>query len=144
MTISARVRHQRGLLVVILLAVIFFALLAALIFATGKRSTRRNSQSETLSVLPLRIRMRTEPNAKAPVVATETAGEKLILLEDRGAWVRVQDEEGMSGWAERNALERTSERERRLAEVRARLRGLPPRSKTDSPRAGPSASPMRV
>jgi TonB family protein len=115
MTTSAQVRHQRGLLVVILLAVIFFALLTALILATGKRSTRRNSQSETLSVLPLRIRLRTEPSAKAPVVATETAGAKLILLEDRGPWVRVQDEEGMSGWAERNALERTSERERRLA-----------------------------
>jgi protein TonB len=58
------------------------------------------------------------------VVATATNGEKLIVLEDRGAWVRVQDEEGLAGWAERNALERTSERERRLARYEA-IRKMP-------------------
>ncbi len=121
---SAQVRHQRGLFVVILLGVIFLALLAALIFTSGKRSTASTSQSESLSVLPLRIRLRTEPNMKAPVVVTETEGQRLILLEDRGAWVRVRDEEGMSGWVERNSLERTSERERRLARYEA-IKKLP-------------------
>ncbi len=69
--------------------------------------------------------MRTEPNAKAPVVATATAGETLVLLEDRGTWVRVQDPDGLTGWAERGLLERTAERNQRLARFAA-IRKLPP------------------
>src|SRR5262245_44911499 len=107
-------RHSRGLLVVIVLGVIFFALLSLVIMSSGRKPTAPPAQSETLSALPLRLRMRTQPSATSPVVATATSGEKLIVLEDRGAWVRVQNEEGLAGWAERNALERTSERERRL------------------------------
>src|SRR5438552_3212109 len=121
---SADVRHTRGLLVVILLGVIFIALVSSLVVFTGRRAGATHTQSETLSVLPMRIRMRTEPNAKAPVVATATSGEKLITQEDRGAWVRVQNEDGLSGWAERNSLERTSERQRRLARYQA-IRKLP-------------------
>lgn len=121
---SAQVRHQRGLLVVILLGLIFLALLAALIFTTGKRPTASASPSESLSVLPLRIRLRTAPNARAPVVGTETEGTKLLLLDDRGGWVRVQDEQGLSGWVERNSLERTSERARRLERYEA-IKKLP-------------------
>src|SRR5947208_7221503 len=117
-------RHTRGLLVVIGLGVIFFVLLALVILNSGKRPPKPPAQSETLSVLPLRLRLRTQPAASAPVVATATSGEKLIVLEDRGAWVRVQDEEGLAGWAERNALERTSERERRLARYEA-IRKMP-------------------
>ncbi len=120
----ADVRHTRGLLVVILLGLIFLGLVAALIVFTGKRPASIRSQSETLSVLPQRIRIRTEPNAKAPVVATATNGERLTVLEDRGAWVRVQNEDGLSGWAERNNLERTSERDRRLTRYQA-IRKLP-------------------
>ena len=113
---TAQVRHQRGTLIVILLGLIFLALLAALVFTTGKRpQPNSTSISETLSVLPLRIRLRTQPTPAAPVVATETEGTKLIQLEDQGAWVRVQDPDGLTGWAERNSLERTAERVRRLA-----------------------------
>ena len=121
---DAQTRHTRGLTVVIILGVIFFALLALLIVRSGKQRTESPASSETLSVLSLRLRMRTQPTANAPVVATAANGEKLIVLEDRGAWVRVQDDDGMSGWAERNSLERTSERERRLARYEA-IRKLP-------------------
>jgi TonB family protein len=121
---SAQVRHRRGLLVVILLGVIFLALLSALILASGKRRDDSSAQSESLSVLPLRVRLRTEPNTKSPVVATETEGTRLRVIEDRGAWVRVQDSEGISGWTERNSLERTSERARRLARYEA-IKKLP-------------------
>ena len=113
---TAHVRHQRGTFIVILLGLVFLALLSALIFLTGRRPENRNSpKSETLSVLPLRIRLRTLPSSTAPVVATESEGTKLMQLEDQGAWVRVQDPDGLNGWAERNNLERTSERDRRLA-----------------------------
>jgi len=121
---DAQTRHTRGLTVVIVLGLIFFALLALLILRSGKHDDAPPPASETLSVLSLRLRMRTQPTANAPVVATATNGEKLIVLEDRGAWVRVQDDDGMTGWAERNSLERTSERERRLARYEA-IRKLP-------------------
>jgi TonB family protein len=121
---DAQTRHTRGLIIVIILGVIFFALLALLILRSGKPPGAPPASSETLTVLSLRLRLRTQPTANAPVVATATNGEKLIVLEDRGAWVRVQDEDGMSGWAERNSLERTSERERRLARYEA-IRKLP-------------------
>jgi len=124
MTQTTSTKANRGLFVVIFLGVIFFALLALLLFTTGKRKPEAPPVSESLSVLPLRLRLRTEPNAKAPVVGSATAGEKLLVLEDRGAWVRVQGNEGVAGWAERNSLERTSERERRLARYE-RIRKLP-------------------
>ena len=113
---TAHVRHQRGTFIVILLGLIFLALLSALIFLTGRRPERRNApKTETLSVLPIRIRLRTLPASTAPVVATESEGTKLMQLEDQGAWVRVQDPDGLNGWAERSSLERTSERDRRLS-----------------------------
>ncbi|MBV8547417.1 MAG: SH3 domain-containing protein, partial [Acidobacteria bacterium] len=121
---DAQTRHTRGLTVVIILGVIFFALLALLILRSGKHGDAPPPASENLSVLALRLRLRTQPTANAPVVATATNGEKLIVLEDRGAWVRVQDDDGMTGWAERNSLERTSERERRLARYET-IRKLP-------------------
>src|SRR3954447_14684872 len=121
---DAQTRHTRGLTVVIILGVIFFALLALLVLRSGKHDDAPPPASETLSVMSMRLRLRTQPTANAPVVATATNGEKLIVLEDRGAWVRVQDDDGMTGWAERNSLERTSERERRLARYET-IRKLP-------------------
>lgn len=121
---SPQVRHTRGLIVVILLALIFLALLAALVLTTGRHRPTRTSQAESLSVLPLRVRLRTEPKASAAVVATATTGERLTVLEDRDTWVRVQNDDGLAGWVERNNLERTAERERRLARSEA-IRKLP-------------------
>jgi TonB family protein len=125
MTADARTRHNRGLLVVVLLGVIFFAILAAIILTPRHPNPQQQMTVETYTVLPLRIRLRTEPNAKAPVVATATTGEKLTLIEDRGSWVRVQNDDGLTGWAERSSLERTNEREARLARYAA-VRKLPP------------------
>jgi TonB family protein len=121
----AQTRHTRGVFVVILLGVIFFTLLAMLIITTGRKHSEATPQTETLTVLTQRLRIRTEPNAKAPVVATASAGDQLVLLEDHGQWVRVQAADGLSGWAERGALERTIERDRRLGRYAA-IRKLPP------------------
>lgn len=110
-------RNTRGLLVVILLGLIFLTLLALIVLKSGgtRPEAEDGGKSEALTVLPVRIRIRTEPNAKAPVVATATSGETLQLKEERGAWVMVQTADGLTGWAERANLERTAERERRLA-----------------------------
>jgi TonB family protein len=124
---DAPTRRGRGLAVVIALALLFFMLLALIILKSGggKSATQTAPVSETLTVLPVRIRIRTEPKASAPVVAQAKSGEQLKLVEDRGAWVRVETGEGLSGWAERAYLERTAERERRLARYKA-IRALPP------------------
>ena len=120
---DARTRHNRGLAIVILLAVLFFTLLALIILRTGGEEPEA-PLLEAVTVLPIRIRLRTEPNARAAVVATATSGETLRTLEDRGAWVRVAKSDGLEGWAERANLERTVERQRRLSRYTA-IRKLP-------------------
>ncbi|HKO58095.1 MAG TPA: SH3 domain-containing protein, partial [Thermoanaerobaculia bacterium] len=117
--------RKGGVVVLIVLGVIFLAILTLIIIKAGRSKPPVQQRAETLTVLPLRIRIRTEANAKAPVVTTASQGEQLIVLEDRGAWVRVQDGEGLTGWAERNSLERTAERDRRLERFAA-IRKLPP------------------
>ncbi|HEX6098504.1 MAG TPA: TonB family protein [Thermoanaerobaculia bacterium] len=122
---DAHTRHGRGLIVVVFLAVVFFALLALIILKSGGQKREEATAVETLTVLPARVRMRTEPHARAPVVATPTSGDRLTLLEDRGAWVRVQTADGLTGWAERSALEKTAEVQRRMKRYEA-IRKLPP------------------
>jgi TonB family protein len=123
---DAPTRHGRGLAVVIALAVIFFTLLGLIVLTSNDGPDDPAARgTETLTVMPVRIRIRTEPQARAAVVTTATSGERLKLLEDRGSWVRVQNSEGLEGWAERSNLERTAERERRLKRY-ATIRKLPP------------------
>ncbi|HEY2829034.1 MAG TPA: TonB family protein [Thermoanaerobaculia bacterium] len=118
-------RNVSGLVVVIFLGIVFFVLLGLLVFSGAKKDRpQQQSGAETLTVLAPRIRLRTEPNAKAPVVATAVAGEKLLLVEEHGAWVRVQDPDNLVGWTDRSSLERTVERDRRLARFAA-IRKLP-------------------
>jgi TonB family protein len=118
-------RPLSGLVVVIFLGIVFFVLLGLLVFSGAKKDHEpQQAGTETLTVLAPRIRLRTEPNPKAPVVATAVGGEKLLLVEEHGAWVRVQDPDNLVGWTERSSLERTVERERRLARFAA-IRKLP-------------------
>jgi TonB family protein len=135
-----RTRHSRGLLVVIGLAVLFFTLLALVVLKTGKEPPEKPQANETLTVLPQRIRIRTEPNARAAVVATATNGEHLTMVEDQGAWVRVQNTDGLSGWAERVNLERTAEQTRRLARYTA-IRHMPALKGKTTARAALYAGP---
>jgi TonB family protein len=118
-------RNTSGLVVVIILGVVFLALLGLLVFSAGRRNQpAEQAAAEQLTVLSPRIRLRTQPDTKAPVVASGVAGEKLLLLEEHGAWVRVQDPDGLVGWTERASLERTAERERRMTRFIA-IRKLP-------------------
>jgi TonB family protein len=122
---TAQTRHSRGLIVVIVLAVIFFTLLGLIILKNDDRpDASRTAVNEALTVLPVRIRLRTEPNARAAVVATASSGERVTMVEDRGAWVKVETGDGLAGWAERANLERTAERERRLKRYET-IRKLP-------------------
>lgn len=122
---DARTRHGRGLIVVVFLAVLFFVLLGLIILKSGGKKDEQAATVETLTVLSARIRIRTEPHARAPVVATASSGDRVTMLEDRGGWVRVQTADGLAGWAERSALEKTAELQRRMNRYKA-IRGLPP------------------
>lgn len=136
-------RHARGLFVVILLGAIFFALLAALVIFTGRKHGGAGdapAASETLTVLQPHIRIRTEPNPKAPIVTAAKSGDQLIALEEHGEWVHVQAADGLNGWTERSSLERTGERERRLARAAA-IRKLPPLSGVTTDRTALYAGP---
>lgn len=137
---DSRTRHGRGLIVVIALALLFFTLLGLIILKTGGTKEEEAATLETLTVLPVRIRIRTEPHARAPVVATASNGDRLTLLEDRGGWVRVQNADGLAGWAERANLERTVEQQRRLTRYKT-IRGLPPLQGVASERAQLYAGP---
>jgi protein TonB len=121
---SGRHNPGRGVFIVAVLAAVFFTLLTLIVVVAGKRRSAPDRATDTLTVVPQRIRIRTEADAKAPVVATAIAGDRLTLLEDRGAWVEVKTSDGLTGWAERSGLERTVERERRLARF-ASIRKLP-------------------
>jgi TonB family protein len=134
-------RHKRGLIAVVVLAHIFFTILALIVLKTGDEEPEKAlAAKETLTVIPMRIRLRTEPNARAAVVATATSGETVQLVEDQGAWVRVQSGDGLEGWAERANLERTSERKKRLARFAA-IRRLPILEGVTSTRAQLFAGP---
>jgi TonB family protein len=122
---DAATRHGRGLAVVIALALLFFVLLGMIILRSGRKDGDVTRASETLTVLPMRIRIRTEPHARAAVVTTATSGETVTLLEDRGAWVEVRTNDNLQGWAERSNLERIAETRRRMARYEA-IRKLPP------------------
>ncbi|HXI14044.1 MAG TPA: TonB family protein [Thermoanaerobaculia bacterium] len=119
-----RARQSRGLFVVILLALIFFALIGALLFLPSRDREPRAAETE-LFVIPAQLRLRTAPSGKAAVLGSVKREERLILLEDQGAWVRVESRGGLSGWTERSLLEAAAEHERRTSRT-ASIRRLPP------------------
>jgi TonB family protein len=112
-------------MIVVFLAIIFFALLAVLLSFRRSDDRSPSIRDESLFVVPIRVRIRTQPTAKAPVLGFATRGQKLRLLDDQGSWVRVETEAGVIGWAERSALEGSLEHERRQTRLAA-IRKLPP------------------
>lgn len=117
-------QSKHGILVIVVLAGIFFTLLVLLLrFGSAGRPARRVSVDE-LYVLSESVSIRTQPSAKASRLDSVERGEKLRLIEDRGAWVRVRTPEGLEGWADRSTLEGPAEHERRRARF-ASIKKLP-------------------
>jgi len=116
--------HRSGLMVVFGLGLIFFVILGLLIFAGKRKDPEPPPRVTELYVLPLRLRVRTQPISVSPVLTTVTRGQKLTLLEDQGNWVRVRTPDGSEGWSERSYLEAAAEFERRKGRTEA-IRKLP-------------------
>lgn len=122
--VSPAPQGKRGVLVILVLGAIFFVLLVLLLRAGASDERPITSRTEEFYVLPLRLRIRTQPTATGPVLATAIRGEKVILEEDRGAWVRVRNRDGVVGWADRAGLEGAREHERRATRASA-IKRLP-------------------
>jgi TonB family protein len=118
-------KSKGGMLVIGVLALIFFTLLLLLVFKSPDDGPRRTTGPAELYVVPLKMRIRTQPSARSAIVEHVARGERLPVLETREAWVRVKTPGGLVGWGERSALETAQERERRLARTKA-IRNLAP------------------
>jgi TonB family protein len=114
---------RKGAFIIILLALVFFTLLA-LLFLYWPRDRAEAPADEVLVVVPQELKIRTEPTAQGAVVATLYQGDELHLLQRRGAWAQVRTADGLTGWAERSALETPAERSARLTKMQ-RIRQLP-------------------
>ncbi|MFZ2492539.1 MAG: hypothetical protein WA208_13745, partial [Thermoanaerobaculia bacterium] len=66
---DSRTRHSRGLIVILALGVLFFTLLGLIVLRSGKDRPRGTARAESVTVLTTQMRVRTEPNARAAVVA---------------------------------------------------------------------------
>ena len=111
--------YKAGLLVILLLASIFFVLLIALVFSGDKQPVRQSTGPEKLFVIAPRARVRNQPRAGAPVVATAVKDDSVMVVEDAGVWVRVRTADGVVGWAERSLLAGEQERQRRVDRAKA-------------------------
>ncbi|MBW3672417.1 MAG: TonB family protein, partial [Acidobacteria bacterium] len=115
--------RRKGIFIIILLALVFFTLLA-LLFLYWPRQTERTDAPEVLLVVPAELKIRTKPGRQAPVLTTVTQGSELELLRKDGPWAEVRTSEGLTGWADRQSLETPSERQARLGKTE-RIRQLP-------------------
>ncbi len=116
---------QAGIWIIIGLAAVFFVIVAALVVFGGRERRPAESALEELFVIPPTLRLRTEPNLNAPVLANLARGERLEQLASEGSWVQIRRADATVGWAERSFLETKSEHERRSARSNA-IRLLPP------------------
>lgn len=115
---------KRGPLVIAVLAIIFLTLLILLIRYSSREKPEPAGEAVQFVVVPETLRIRTEPSAKAAIMTTSKRGARLTLVEDAGAWVRVEAGDGTVGWAERSALEGAAQHEQRLQRSAA-IRGMP-------------------
>ncbi len=115
--------RRKGAFIIILLALVFFTLLA-LLFLYWPRDDQKTEAQEILLVVPAELKIRTEPGRQAPVLTTVSQGTELELLRKEGAWAEVRTADGLTGWADRQSLETPPERQARLAKME-RIRELP-------------------
>jgi TonB family protein len=117
-------RPGRGIFVVIVLALIFFTLLILLIRTARTDEASVPSEERWAYVVPLQLRLRSEPSPQASVVGALSRGTRVQVVDAAGPWIQIVAGE-QTGWVERSALEGEDERAKREARV-VSIRALPP------------------
>ncbi len=108
-----------GLVVILILGMTFMLVLAGLLSLGGRRPERVEARSRNFYAITPKLRIRTEPQPKAPVLATIDREAKVEIEEEAGVWAKVRTSEGIVGWTERSNIAGQKEYERRMARARA-------------------------
>ncbi|MCM2315299.1 MAG: TonB family protein [Thermoanaerobaculia bacterium] len=118
---NAAVRRpaKAGMLVILLLGMVFMLILAGLLTLGGSRPARVEVRSRNYYVIAPKLRIRTEPQARAPVLATIEREAKVEIVEESGVWVKIKTADAVVGWTERSYIAGQKEYERRMARARA-------------------------
>jgi TonB family protein len=110
---------KAGMIVILVLGMVFMLLLAGLLSLGGRRPDRIEGRSKNYYVIAPKLRIRTEAQAKAPVLATIDREAKVEIVEESGIWAKIRTADGIVGWAERSYIAGQKEYERRMARARA-------------------------
>jgi TonB family protein len=108
-----------GLLVILGMGLIFLFLLVGLVMVGSRRPPVSANTEHTFYVIVPKLRIRTQPQAKAPVLSTVDREAKVEIVEDGGIWVKIRTSDEVTGWAERSDIAGQKEYERRMARARA-------------------------
>ncbi|MBI2214475.1 MAG: TonB family protein [Acidobacteria bacterium] len=118
-SVAGRRPAKAGMIIILVLGVVFMLLLAVLLSFGGRRPARVDARSKNYYVIAPKLRVRTEPQAKAPVLVTIDREAKVEIVEESGIWAKVKTADGIDGWAERSYIAGQKEYERRMARARA-------------------------
>jgi TonB family protein len=110
---------KAGLVIILVLGMVFMLLLMGLLTLGGRRPERAEIRSKNYYVIAPKLRVRTEAQAKAPVLATIDREAKVEIVEESGIWVKIRTSDGIVGWTERSYIAGQKEYERRMARARA-------------------------
>ncbi|MGK2856727.1 MAG: TonB family protein [Thermoanaerobaculia bacterium] len=110
---------KAGMVVILILGMTFMLILAGLLSLGGRRPDRVETRSRNYYVIAPKLRVRTEAQARAPVLATIDREAKVEIVEESGVWVKIKTADAVVGWTERSYIAGQKEYERRMARARA-------------------------
>jgi len=113
---------KAGTIIILILGVVFLLILGGLLSLGGRRPERVEARSKNYYVITPKLKVRTEAQAKAPVLATIDREAKVEIVEESGIWAKIKTADGIVGWAERSYIAGQKEYERRMARARTILK----------------------
>ncbi|MFA6957827.1 MAG: TonB family protein [Thermoanaerobaculia bacterium] len=113
---------KAGTIIILVLGMVFLLILAGLLSLGGRRPERVEARSKYYYVITPKLKVRTEAQAKAPVLATIDREAKVEIVEESGIWAKIKTADGIVGWAERSYIAGQKEYERRMARARTILK----------------------
>jgi len=114
-------RPLSGIVVVVVLGMIFTGLMFGILVIGSRKPPDRNVAKVYYVIAPT-LKVRTQPQPNAPILASVNRESRIEILEESGIWVKVKTVDGSIGWAERSQIAGQKEYERRMARARAILK----------------------